>query len=46
MFISSVAYSTKDNSELIQQVNPQLYTKRLEHDYDLVDNGAVLRRDF
>ena len=45
LFISSIAYGTKANSDLIQQVNRQLYTTCLEYDYDLVDNGAVLKRD-
>ena len=45
VFISSVAYSSKVNHELIQQLNDLLYKGCIEHGYNFIDNGAILTTD-
>ena len=46
VFISSIAYSTEVNSELIQQLNEQLYEECIEYRYHVVGNGAVSNMGF
>ena len=45
VFISSVAYSSKVSSELIQQLNDLLCKGCIEYGFNFVDNGAVLKID-
>ena len=45
IFISSIAYSTKVNLELIRNLNGLLYNVCTKYGFHFVDNGAVSKCD-
>ena len=45
MSVSSVAYSSKESNELIQQLNNLLYKRCIEYGYSFINDGAVSKID-